>query len=140
MSQFILDEQLAASDVLVPLQETLKVRRLTDLRPKEQILDDRVPEILLALKGPTFITIDQDFWDRYLCHPGYCILYFYLRDQDQDRLPELLRALLRLPEFRTRASRLGKVVRVRAARIDFWQHQVPELQHVSWPKTPRRRP
>jgi hypothetical protein len=54
-----------------PLEAWTTAVRPQALRPGEQVLDDRVPEILLTLKAPTFITIDQDFWDRRLCHTGY---------------------------------------------------------------------
>src|SRR5262249_57195649 len=67
MAQFVIDEQIAASEVLGPLRRRLKVQRLLDLRPGEHILDERIPEILLTLPRPTFITIDQGFWGTARC-------------------------------------------------------------------------
>src|SRR5262249_30714584 len=107
MSQFILDDQLDVRAVLEPLQEWTTAARLGTLRPNEQILDSRIPEILLTLRQPTFVTIDHDFWHRNWCHPGYGILYFALPNEEQSGIPLLLRALLRRPEFRTRAARMG---------------------------------
>ena len=130
MSQFILDEQLAASEILVPLQKRHKVQRLRDLRPGEQILDDRIPEILLTLKKPSFITIDQGFWSRAWCHPDYAILYFALRDEE--RIPERLLAFLRHPEFRTRNQRMGKVFRISKSKIEFWEYSSQTLEKVFW--------
>src|SRR5262249_31411355 len=121
MSQFILDEQLAANEVVAPPQERHKAKRLADLRPDKHVLDDRIPETLLTLNQPTFITIDQDFWDARWCNPGYCILYFALKDDQQELLPGLLQALLRHPEFRTRAVRMGKVTWVGPTLIELWQ-------------------
>jgi hypothetical protein len=138
MSPFLLDEQLDIEEVLPPLPKWIKVQRLIELRPREIIRDDRVPGILLTLKQPTFITIDQDFWKRRLCHLGYCILYFALRDDQQELLPDLLCASLRHPEFRTRAKRMGKVARVSRSHIDYWQFQTRGLQHLEWDE-PRRR-
>jgi hypothetical protein len=103
VSQFVLDDQLDATLVLLPIQKWAPALFLRDLRSRERILDERVPEILQTLKQPTFLTIDQAFWKRSLCHPGYCMLYFGLTDQQQGQLPRLLRALLRDPEFHTRA-------------------------------------
>src|SRR5713226_3968969 len=103
MSQLILDDQLDVSEILPPLRKWITARRLQDLRPSELIRDDRIPEILLTLKSPTFITIDHGFWDARLCHPGYCILYFALRDDQQQLIPTLLRALMRRAEFRSRS-------------------------------------
>lgn len=139
MSQLILDDQLNVRQVLLPLQKWITVQRLRDLRPNQRILDERVPDILLALKQPTFVTIDKDFWQRKLCHPGYGILYFSLRDDQQERLPGMLRALFRRAEFRTRARRMGKVARVRSTRIDWWQFQVADLYRLHWKGTFRKK-
>jgi hypothetical protein len=128
----ILDEQLAYPKILAQLPKRLKVRRLVELRPNEKILDDRVPEILLQVKQPTFATIDRDFWSFDLCHPGYCILYFALADDEQWRLCELLPALLRLPEFHTHAARMGKVARVTEAEVHYWQVPSRDLRSVRW--------
>jgi hypothetical protein len=139
MTQLILDDQLIPSEVLRPLQKWTTAQRLRDLRPGEQILDERVPEILLTLKQPTFVTIDQGFWDVRWCHPGYCIAYFALRDDQQRELPGLLRALFREEVFRTRVRRMGKVVRVSRISIDFWLFQKPDVQQVTWSRTPGRK-
>lgn len=108
---------------------------MQELRPGEHILDDRVPEILRTLRHPTFVTIDQDFWKRDLCHPRYCILYFALREDQQRLLPNLLRALLRLPQFRTRTARMGKLARVSADHIDFWEFGKPTRTRLPWTGT-----
>jgi len=139
MSQLILDNDLNLRVVLEPIKKWITAQRLHDLRPGERILDDRVPEILLTLKQPTFVTIDHGFWKQELCNPGYAILYFALRDSDQELLPGLLRSLLRRPEFHNRASRMGKVARVGTTRVDYWEFQRPELQQVAWPATRRKR-
>jgi hypothetical protein len=132
MSQLILDEQLDAGQVLVPLRKWITVQPLKELRPGEHLLDERVPAILQTLKQPTLVTIDHHFWDRHLCHPDYCILYFDLRDQKQKFIPNQLRALLHLSGFRTRAKRMGKVARIRDSGIDFWQFPPQNLQHLDW--------
>lgn len=139
MSQFILDEQLDPRGVRLPLERRHKTQLLAELRPRERILDDRVPEILLTLPTPTFLTIDQDFWDRNLCHPNYCILYFALRDKEQKRLPGLLSRLLRLSEFRRRAERMGKVANVGPTGVGYWEFQETTLRVIPWPQTRRRR-
>src|SRR5713101_6340570 len=118
MSQLILDDQLDVNTVLLPIQKWIAAQRLKNLRPKQHILDDRVPAILLRLKQATFVTIDHDFWDRRSCHPSYAILYFALKAEEQKLLPDLLRELLRQPEFNPRARRMGKVARIGTTRIE----------------------
>ena len=139
MSQLLLDEQLNTPHLLPVIRKWIKAEKLTVERPGEQILDDRVPSILRTLKQPTFVTIDAGFWNRSLCHADYGILYFDLRVDQQELLPGLLRSLLRLPEFRTRALRMGKVARVSTASISFWDVNHQELQHAAWGKRPRKK-
>jgi hypothetical protein len=111
MSQLILDAHVNAVRVLPLLRRWITVERLQDIRPRQLVLDDRVPEILLRLKQPTFVTIDSDFDDPRLCNPNYCILYLALHDKEQPSIPALLRVLLRRSEFRARAKRMGKLAR-----------------------------
>jgi len=132
MSLFLLDDQLDVHLVRRPIQRWAKVQLLRELRPAEHVLDDRVPALLQTLHQPTFLTIDADFWNKRWCHTGYAILYFALRDNEQDQLPGLLRALLRRPEFRTRSRRMGKVVRVGPTHIDWWASQAADLCRVAW--------
>jgi hypothetical protein len=139
VGQFILDDQLDAVYVLPPLLEWTTAKFLRELRPDERILDDRVPEILQTQKQPTFVTIDGGFWRRNLCHPDYAVLYFALRADQQELLPDLLRALLRQPDFRTRAKRMGKVARVSSIRLEWWQFGVAKLQQVAWAGAPRKK-
>jgi hypothetical protein len=130
MSLLILDDQLGASEVLVPIRRWSSVLRLRDVRPGQRILDDRVPEILLSLKAPTFVTIDQGFRDRRLSNPGYCIRYFAIRDDQQELLPRMLKDLLHRPEFQSRSKRMGIVARVGSRRVDYWRFHSPRLNHI----------
>jgi hypothetical protein len=84
------------------------------------------------------VTIDHGFWERHWCHPGYCILYFDLRGSEQRLIPDLLRALLRHPEFHTRAARMGKVACVGTELVRYWQFQIDQMQHVAPPALRRR--
>lgn len=135
MSQIILDDQLFGLEVLVPIARWITVQRLRDLRPGEVIKDDRVPVLLRQLRQPSFVTIDMGFWDRGLRDARYCVLCFPLRNEEQYKLPELLRRLLRLPEFRTKTARMGKVARVRPTHVEYWQLGDEQLHRLIWPET-----
>ncbi len=134
MSQIILDDQLFDVEVLIPIARWITVQRLRDLRPGEVIKDERVPELLRRVRQPTFVTIDLDFWNRGLRDGEFCILCFALRNDEQDQLPDLLRRLLRLPEFSTKSSRMGKVARVSTSEIQFWKLGEERLSRVMWGK------
>lgn len=133
MSQIILDDQLFDLEVLVPLARWITVQRLRDLRPGEVIKDERVPVLLRQLPQPTFVTIDMGFWNVRLRDTRYCILCFPLRNDEQQTLPDLLRRLWRLPEFSSKAARMGKVVRVSQAQVDFWQLGDEQSHRLTWP-------
>lgn len=133
MSQLILDDQLFDLEVLVPLARWITVERLRDLRPGEVIKDERVPVVLRQLRQPTFLTIDMGFWDKILRDSRCCLLCFPLRNDEQYRLPELLRRLFRLPEFRTKATRMGKVARIGPAQIDYWLLGDERPHRLNWP-------
>ena len=92
-----------------------------------------MPTVLRTLRRPTFVTIDADFWDRNLRDPRYCILFFPLSVREQRSLPDLLRRCLRLPEFRTRAARMGTVARISSERILVWRLGSDDLHAVKWP-------
>ena len=131
MSQLILDEHVAIPIVLPPLKKWISVGRIQDLRPGELILDDRVPQILRTLRKPTFVTIDNGFWRQSLCNPGYCLLCFDLRDDQQDHIPDLMRRLFHVADFQTRSIRMGKIARVRLHAVDYWQWQSPDLLRIA---------
>jgi len=132
MSVLVLDENLHVEKVCGTLAKHFSVLRLPDLKPGEHVLDDRVPTILLELDRPTLITIDQDFWDRKLCHPSYGIMVFNLEDDEQPLLPDLLRALFRQSEFATRAARMGKVARVSRSHVEYWEFGTAKKVQLFW--------
>lgn len=132
MSQLVLDAHISAPAVLPPLRRWITVHTLQDVRPRELVLDERIPEILLTLRSPTFITIDTDFLDPRWCNPNYSILHFALQNKEQRLIPGLLRALLRRSEFRTRAVRMGKVARISTSSIEYWQFPSREPRLILW--------
>lgn len=134
MSQIILDDQLFDVEVLIPIARWITVQRLRDLRPSEVIKDERVPELLRRLRQPTFVTIDLGFWNRGLRDNKFCILCFALQNDEQDKLPELLRRVVRLPEFRTKASRMGKVARISTIDIQCWESGNERVSRITWTK------
>ena len=139
MGQIILDEQIFDTEVLIPLTQWITAQRLRDLRPDQVIKDERVPMILRELRQPTFITIDMGFWNARLRDGRYCILCFPLRSDEQRAIPGLLRHLLRMSGFGTKAARMGKVARVSQSHIDYWQLGDEQPHRLSWPPAAQRK-
>src|SRR5262249_59606529 len=122
VSQFVLDDHLDPTLVRDAIVRWSTASFLRDVRPGEVINDDRVPSILATLRTPTFITIDDGFWKltwRGHSH-SYGISYFEFRADEQRHIASLLRRLLRLPEFRTRPSRMRKAVPASRVRVPCW--------------------
>lgn len=139
MTQFILDDHLDPDRVRDPIARWTTVRFLRDVRPREVIKDERVPVLLRTLRTPTFVTIDEGFWSNTWRDRHYCVLHFAMRDDEQRSIPVLLRRLLRLPEFRTRAARMGKVTQVSRDHVR-WYEFGDETEHTfHWESPPRRR-
>ena len=139
MSQLVLDDQLDVLKLLPGLRRWISAIRLQQLRPGEHILDDRVPEILLACHQPTFVTIDSGFWDRRLCHPGYCVVVAEVDSRRQELIPGLLRQLLRHKQFKFRAQRMGKVIRLGRSGIWFWEIGATTFKQARLTSTRARR-
>ena len=104
------------------------------LRPGRVIKDEAIPALLRQLKQPTFVTIDyMDFWRRIPADNAFCIVCLELPTERVDDIPVRLRQLLRLPEFKTKKARMGKVVLVRETRLQYYS-QPEKLVHIlRWP-------
>lgn len=139
MSLFILDDHLARVAVRERVLHWATAQYVRDLRPGEVVKDDRILDILRTLQRPTFISVDHSFWNRDHRDSRYCIVYLALRGRDHGRAPDLLRRLLRLPEFRARAVRMGKVVHLGEDHVRWWQLGDQTEHAVYWRRPSHRR-
>jgi hypothetical protein len=109
----VLDEQLCREPLRVAIDRWRrgKIRCITDIRPSSVIKDDAMPELLLSVKQPTFVTINyKDFWRKIAAHRGYCVICIELPNERWAEVSPILRNLLRHPDFRSKNSRMGKVI------------------------------
>jgi hypothetical protein len=104
------------------------------LRPGRVIKDEAIPALLRQLKQPTFVTIDyMDFWRRIPADNAFCIVCLELPTERVDDIPVRLRQLLRLPEFKTKKARMGKVVLVRETRLQYYSQHEKLVHILRWP-------
>ena len=104
------------------------------LRPGIVIKDEAIPALLRQLKQPTFVTIDyMDFWRRIPADNAFCIVCLELPTERVDDIPVRLRQLLRLPEFKTKKARMGKVVLVRETRLQYYSQHEKLVHILRWP-------
>jgi len=90
--------------------------------------NDIIP-LLHTLRHSTFFTRDHGFYHPGLRHPAYCLVYL---DVAFDEIAEFIRRFLRHPAFRTRAQRMGRIVRVHSGGVIYWQAKVNKAQAVNW--------
>ncbi|MBN1993560.1 MAG: hypothetical protein JW953_12745 [Anaerolineae bacterium] len=119
----VLDEQLLGRHIETKIAKWYRgeVRFITDLRPDTVIKDDAIPELLRQQKQPTFVTINEkDFWRKVTINDQYCVVCFAISDARAGEIPQSLRSLFRRPEFKTKAKRMGKVIRVTKEEIIYY--------------------
>ena len=110
-----------------------QVVSITALRPGSVIKDDTIPGLLLKTVQPTFITINvTDFWKKVQPHNAYCIVTIDLPKERVREIPYLLRRLLHLTDFKTRASRMGKVIRLKSGRVEYYEAD-RRVRTLLWP-------
>ena len=126
----ILDE-----DISVLERERLRARKIHFRQIGIEIgrlgMKDRtdIIPLLHTLRHPTFFTRDHGFYHPSLLHPAYCLVYLNVAF---DEIADFIRRFLRHPTFRTRAQRIGKVVRVHHSGISYWQGNVKKAHAFSW--------
>jgi len=119
----VLDENITG-EIIAPVIKSWyrgQVVTINSLRSSTVIKDDAIPTILRTTKKPTFITNNvSDFWRKLPAHKDYCIICFVLPNERIPEIPHLLRQILAMKEFKTKASRMGKVLQVKHERIDYY--------------------
>ena len=132
----VLDEQLQGLGLEEAIARWYRgaVFVVKKLRPGMVIKDEAIPALLRQLKQPTFVTIDyMDFWRRIPADNAFCIVCLELPTERVDDIPVRLRQLLRLPEFKTKKARMGKVVLVRETRLQYYSQHEKLVHILRWP-------
>lgn len=132
----VLDENLLSLRLDNPIAVWYpgRVCYVTDLRPSTIIKDEAIAQLLRRFKGVTFVTTNvTDFWRRVPAHSQYGIVCLSLPNERLREVPTLLRRLLRMPEFRTKAARMGKVVRVSRQEIHYYVANANRDYVLTWP-------
>jgi len=132
----VLDEQLKK----VGVQEAIgrwyrgRVCTINDLWPGSVIKDDIVPVLLRTVGQPPFITVNwPDFWPHTPAHQGFCVICFTVLPDSAVEVSPVLRRLLRLPAFKTKAARMGKIARVSSEQVTYYQARAPRMYTLSLP-------
>ncbi len=120
----VLDEHLYDPLIMADISSWYsgQVVPLIKLRPGSIIKDDVIPTLLRKGVESTFVTINvTDFWKKIRPQNGFCIITVALTQNQVYEVPKLLRRLLHLPEFKTKALRMGKVIHVAQKHIEYYK-------------------
>ena len=125
----ILDENVPESQRRLLKSSRVSIRQHGYDIGRKGMKDDDIIPLLHHLDRPTFFTLDSDFYDRGLCHEGYCLVHL---DIDEDSVAEHVRRLLRHREFDSKTKRMGRVIRVSPTKLSVWRIHGDQERHLSW--------
>lgn len=132
----VIDESIQDNRIIRAIADWYpgQVISIMDLRPATLIKDDGITTLLNKVKQPTFVTINvEDFWLKFQANQRYCIIALQLTQlQVKQETSVWLRKLLLLPEFRTKAARMGRVVYMRSSRIEYYGVD-RQIHFLPWP-------
>ena len=129
----VLDEQLQGPRIRDAVSQWYPgtVVSVIALRPGTVIKDDVIPALLGQAAKPTFVTINEsDFWLKVSISMRFCVVCAALPDFRMKEVPDLLRRLLRHPDYRTKAQRMGFVFRLNGAEANFYSATDPTIRSV----------
>lgn len=119
----VLDEQLLGRNLERAIAAWYRgsVQFITELRPNTVIKDEAIPLLLRQQRQSTFVTINErDFWQRVAIDHSFCVVCFALPDSQANAIPPLLRSLFQHSQFRTKAQRMGRVIRITSTSISYY--------------------
>jgi hypothetical protein len=125
----ILDENIPDGQSAILRDWRVAFRQIGQDVGRAGMKDDEIIPLLHELDRPTFVTLDDDFYDRRLCHAGYCLVHL---DIDDELTAEFVRRLLRHRELNTKAKRMGCVVRASSTGIAAWRIRRERLMQFDW--------
>jgi hypothetical protein len=80
-------------------------------------------------RGSTFFTRDLGFYQAQLCHRKYCIVVI---DDIVSATAETIFRFLKHPFFRTKALRLGLVIKASPAKLHVWSLNRKRQPIIAW--------
>lgn len=126
----ILDENVVETQCRLLRKWRIRFRQIGFGVGREGMKDIEIISLLHDLPRPTFLTRDDDFFERNLCHTGYCLVYTAVQ---KNEVAIFTRRLLKHPEFNTKAKRMGSVIKVSHAGLLVWRLHAEKPQRFNWP-------
>ena len=125
----ILDENIIDNQRRQLNSWRISVRQIGYEAGRKGMKDREIIPFLHQLNQPTFFTRVDDFYERRLCHPGYCLAYLDIRKEE---VATFVRRVLRQSAFKTKAKRMGKVIRASHVGLTVWNLHAEKEEYLDW--------
>ncbi len=125
----ILDENIIDNQRRLLKSLRINVRQIGYEVGRKGMKDSEIIPYLHQLNKPTFFTRDDDFYNRKLCYSGYCLVYLDVRKEE---VANFIRRVIHHQRFKTKAKRMGKVIRVSHVGMSYWCSGAEKEGHIEW--------
>jgi hypothetical protein len=125
----ILDENIIDNQRRQLKSWRVSVRQIGYEIGRKGMKDREIIPFLHQLSHPTFFTRDDGFYERKLCHTGYCLVYLDVRKEE---VATFARRVLRHRAFKTKAQRMGKVIRASHIGLSVWNLYAEKEERFDW--------
>ena len=125
----ILDENFPESQRPVLKNKRIPFRQIGKDIGRKGMEDEEIVTLLHRLDRPTLFTLDEDFYDRRLCHERYCLVYL---DVEEETAAAYIGKVLRHRQLKTKANRMGRVIRTFPTGLTAWLVHEKQEAHLSW--------
>lgn len=125
----ILDENIIDGQRRLLNSWRIPVRQVGYEIGRKGMKDREIIPFLHQLNQPTFFTRDDDFYERRLCHARYCLVYLDVRKEE---VATFVRRVLRQTAFKTKAKRMGKVIRASHVGLAVWNLHAEKEELLDW--------
>lgn len=125
----VLDENIIDTQRRQLMSWRMRVHQIGYEVGRKGMKDHEIIPFLHQLKQPTFFTRDSDFYHPGFCHAGYCLVYLDVRKEE---VATFIRRLLRQQAFKTKAKRMGKVIRASHVGTAVWGLHAEKEELFDW--------
>lgn len=125
----IIDENIIDSQRQLLMSQGSSIRQIGYEIGHKGMSDREIIVLLHELGRSTFITRDDDFFNRALCHHALCLVYLPVLKEE---VASFVRRFLKHPLFNTQRKRSGNVIQVSHSGISFWRSTTSPLQKIDW--------
>jgi hypothetical protein len=125
----ILDENIFSSQRLLLSGRRFKLVQIGVDIGRKGMKDEEIIPLLHKMSRSTFLTRDEDFFNLALRHERYCLIWL---DVSPLEVAHFALRVLRHPELKSRAKRMGSVIRASATGMRVWRGHERKALTLPW--------